>query len=140
MSWFLGGDTKKELEETKKKLDSYKTINENLTKTILELKEKFEEKEKEIDELKNKLQHKEELKYANEDNSPEKYYDIIIDINSLKGIKQGWKIKWTDENSKNYKNLKNNKSIKIGVIGNGNKGKSFILKNFLEKKYQKEQI
>ena len=137
MSWFLGGDTKKELEETKKKLDSYKTINENLTKTILELKEKFEEKEKEIDELKNKLQHKEELKYANEDNSPEKYYDIIIDINSLKGIKQGWKIKWTDENSKNYKNLKNNKSIKIGVIGNGNKGKSFILQKFSGKEIPK---
>lgn len=108
MSWFSGSGTQKELEETKKKLESVKAINENLTNTIVELQSKFEEKEKEIDELKNKLQHKEELKYASEENSPEKYYDIIIDINSLKGIKKGWKIKWTDENSKNYKNLKNN--------------------------------
>ena len=137
MSWFSGSGTQKELEDTKKKLESVKAINENLTNEIVELKSKFEEKEKEIDELKNKLQHKEELKYASEENSPEKYYDIIIDINSLKGIKKGWKIKWTDENSKNYKNLKNNKSIKIGVIGNGNKGKSFILQKFSGKEIPK---
>ena len=137
MSWFSGSSTQKELEDTKKKLESVKAINENLTNAIVELKSKFEEKEKEIDELKNKLQHKEELKYASEENSPEKYYDIIIDINSLKGIKKGWKIKWTDENSKNYKNLKNNKSIKIGVIGNGNKGKSFILQKFSGKEIPK---
>ena len=109
MSWILRGDTQKELEEKNKKLDSAKAINENLTNTIISLQEKIEEKENEIEELKNKLQHKEELKYAKEENSPEKYYDIIIDINSLKGIKEGWKIKWTDENSKNYKNLKNKK-------------------------------
>lgn len=52
-------------------------------------------------------------------------------------VKKGWKIKWADENSKNYSKLKQNKSIKIGVTENGNKGKSFILQKFSGKEMPK---
>ena len=55
------------------------------------------------------------------------FYDMIIDINSIKGIKKGWDIKMSERIKKNYSSLKSEKIIKIGVIGNSNKGKSFIL-------------
>ena len=56
-----------------------------------------------------------------------KFYDVIISINSIRDISKGWKIKLS-ERFKRYKvDLVNQKVIKIGVIGNSNKGKSFIL-------------
>ena len=55
------------------------------------------------------------------------FYDVIIDINSIKDINKGWGIKMSEKAKHNYQSLKNGKIIKIGVIGNSNKGKSFIL-------------
>ena len=57
----------------------------------------------------------------------ENFYDVIIDIKSVKDINKGWKIKMNDRGLKNYGDHKTSKVIKIGVIGNSNKGKSFIL-------------
>ena len=55
------------------------------------------------------------------------FYDVIIDINSIKDINKGWEIKMSERAKENYESLKKEKIIKIGVIGNSNKGKSFIL-------------
>ena len=55
------------------------------------------------------------------------FYDIIIDIKSIKGISQGWEIKKSKRAETNYEQFKNDKVIRIGVIGNSNKGKSFLL-------------
>ena len=55
------------------------------------------------------------------------FYDVIIDINSIKDINKGWEIKMSEKAKHNYQSLKNGKIIKIGVIGNSNKGKFFIL-------------
>ena len=133
MSWIFGRSKEDKSNEENEQLAMAKSINEQITKENIELKEKLKNVESEFnsikvkyEELKNKLENKEELKYY-EDKNIEKYYDIVININSLKGIKNGWDIKWTDENSKNYENLKNNDYLRVGVIGNGNKGKSFIL-------------
>ena len=52
------------------------------------------------------------------------FYDVIVNIKSIKDINKGWPIKL---NRDNYENYKNEKTIKIGVIGNSNKGKSFLL-------------
>ena len=57
---------------------------------------------------------------------PLNFYDIIIDIQSIKQIGNGWDI-LTNARGVNEFNANNEKDIKIGVIGNGNKGKSFIL-------------
>ena len=56
-------------------------------------------------------------------------YDIIIDIQSIKNLpKTGWKIKYNKEKGKEiYNEKKNEKTIVVGVIGNGNKGKSYFL-------------
>ena len=60
------------------------------------------------------------------------FYDVIIDINSIKDINKGWKIKMSERAKENYQLLKKEKIIKIGVIGNSNKGKSFILFKLLK--------
>lgn len=87
MSWF-SSNTEAKLKDAQMKLESIKQINENLTNDIILLKEKLKKKEIEIDELTNKLHHKEELKNLKEEYSSEKYYDIIINIDSLKGKKR----------------------------------------------------
>ena len=69
-------------------------------------------------------------KYDNK--SAEDFYDIIVNINSIKGIKYGWKIKYNEIGKKRYDELKNKESLKIGIIGNGNKGKSFFLQKLSE--------
>ena len=56
-----------------------------------------------------------------------KFYDVIISINSIKDVTKGWRIKLSDRFNKKKLDLVNEKVIKIGVIGNSNKGKSFIL-------------
>ena len=55
------------------------------------------------------------------------FYDIIIDIKSIKGISKGWEIKKSKRAEINYERFKKDKVIRIGVIGNSNKGKSFLL-------------
>ena len=57
----------------------------------------------------------------------ENFYDLIVNIKSIKDIDKGWEIKMNEKGLENYKNYKNIKTIKIGAIGNSNKGKSFIL-------------
>ena len=59
---------------------------------------------------------------------PTNFYDVIVSINFILDISEGgWNIKLSENFQKNYKNLINDKTLKIGIIGNSNKGKSFIL-------------
>ena len=55
------------------------------------------------------------------------FYDIIIDVNSLIGLNEGWKIEFTEDGLKKYNEFKNQSLIKIGILGDDNKSKSFIL-------------
>ena len=55
------------------------------------------------------------------------FYDVIVHIDSIKDINKGWKIEMSKNAKKNYNYLKNQNVLKIGVIGNANKGKSFML-------------
>ena len=65
----------------------------------------------------------------------EDFYDIIIDINSIKNVnKEGWKVEFNEKGLEKYKKHscyknkeKEQKSITVGVVGNNNKGKSFLL-------------
>ena len=60
-------------------------------------------------------------------NNFDDFYDIIIDIKSIKDISKGWEIKMTKRGEDNFNRYKNEKLIKVSAIGNSNKGKSFIL-------------
>ena len=55
------------------------------------------------------------------------FYDIIVPIRSIKDITNGWKIKLSNRFKYDYTNLINKEAIRIGIIGNSNKGKSFFL-------------
>jgi len=55
------------------------------------------------------------------------FYDVIINIKSIKDITKGWEIKMSKRAEEKYENFKKEEIIKIGVIGNSNKGKSFLL-------------
>ena len=56
------------------------------------------------------------------------FYDLIINIKSIKDISKGWKIQMNERGREQYEKYRKNKEIiKIGVIGNSNKGKSFLL-------------
>ena len=45
----------------------------------------------------------------------------------IKSVKKGWKIKMNKRGLNRYEKYKNEKLLRIGVIGNKNKGKSFLL-------------
>ena len=101
--------TKKELEELKKKFEELNKKNLFLQKEV--------EKLGKLEEIKNHGTAK-----------FEDFYDIIIDINSIKNVnKEGWKVKFTENGLDKYKKFKDQALITIGVLGNNNKGKSFIL-------------
>ena len=55
------------------------------------------------------------------------FYDLIVCINSIKEINNGWNIEMSPKAKENYEKFKSQKIIKIGIIGNSNKGKSFLL-------------
>ena len=55
------------------------------------------------------------------------FYDAVIVITSVKDISQGWKIEMPVEGEQNINKFKDKPVLRIGIIGNSNKGKSFIL-------------
>ena len=60
-------------------------------------------------------------------NKLENCYDIIINIDSLRNISKGWKVKFSYEGKKNYDIMKNEEALVVGIVGNRNRGKSFLL-------------
>ena len=115
--------------------------NENniLKNKISALENKIELQKNEIQKLKNGVNPKDDLIKINPLNNQlignkyvantkfEDFYDVIIDIKSVKDINKGWDIKMSPKGLQKYKEFKEEKILKIGVIGNSNKGKSFLL-------------
>ncbi len=59
---------------------------------------------------------------------PTKIYDIIVNINAMKSLlDKGWKEECSENGYERYKEKKDKESVVVSVIGNANKGKSFIL-------------
>ena len=112
-------------ENVQKVLDqvqSEKIKNKNLESKISELKEK----EKELEDIKKKNPKNIGLKFESDCEIGE--YDVVLDITSFKDlVNGGWKVKYKDGIRDNYLKKKEENQIILGVIGNGNKGKSFFL-------------
>ena len=60
-------------------------------------------------------------------------YDMEININSILGFLKGWDIIYSNGGRKKYEFAKRNKTKIFSVIGNKNKGKSFILSKIAER-------
>ena len=99
-------------------------------------KEQLERLEKlkiEEEETKNKIE-KDNLENNRLNNSPIyderkfiEFYDIILKINSIRDVLNGWNIEFSKKGKEYYEKMKVNNFLKIGVAGAGNKGKTFLL-------------
>ena len=63
------------------------------------------------------------------DKQLESFYDVVINIKSINSLTkpEGWPIKWNLERKDIYEKIKSENLLKVGVLGNGNVGKSFLL-------------
>jgi len=71
----------------------------------------------------------------NSDNNKESEYDVVLNVDSIKNlVNKGWGIKFKKEGGKRdyEEQFKNIETLVVGVVGNGNKGKSFLLKKLSE--------
>ena len=107
---------------------------ENLNKELFEEKIRTQSENLELKKENNKLKEVNEdlksfgIKYNTENGKGD--YDIILCVDSIRNLtNKGWAIKYNKKEGKSiYEELKHNKTIVVGVVGNGNKGKSFLLK------------
>ena len=65
----------------------------------------------------------------------EDFYDVIINIKSISSLakEEGWSIKM-NKNIKDINNIELKNIFKIGILGNGNVGKSFLLSRLFNEK------
>jgi len=141
----------KKNELNKKDITSLRNENEELQKNIKNLEEENKELKLALKENPESLKRFQELGYLKKieipDNSTQidsktnklkpslalkkeeykNFYDVVIDVSSVKNISQGWKIEMDEKGEKKFKECKDKESLRLGVIGNSNKGKSFIL-------------
>ena len=130
----------KKIEELKKLLDIEKNEKHQKIKDLEEINDyilktfdqNIEKKNIKVDDIKEELNIFNNNLRINENRNffePkfENFYDIIIDIKSLKDLNSGWEIKMSERGEKKFKEFKNKKALIIGIIGNSNRGKSFLL-------------
>ena len=107
-------------------LASKKDIINNYEKIISQNNKEIEKYKKENSSLKEELS---KIKFLSQPSNEKLkgFYDIIVHIDSVKDISKGWKIEMNEKGKRNYDEFKNENILKIGVIGNANKGKSHLL-------------
>ena len=100
-------------------------FNEDIVPEENEIKNEYDKLCKEF----NIIANKNEISKKNFiDEEIDDYYDIVFEIDSLANLKKyGWEFIVTEKGNEKYEKKKNKESTVISVIGNKNKGKSFIL-------------
>lgn len=113
-----------------KYLSEEKKDHENQRQVLIDNIKTKEEKlslyKNEVETLNKKISELDILQPLSSENLPEIDYDVVINIDSMKSLKDGYKIEV--KNPKAFMECKTIPCIVIGVIGNFNKGKSFILR------------
>ena len=76
-----------------------------------------------------------ERKRKEEMQNSKEFYDMILNFSNFEQLKQnGWEISWGDnEAKKKYNNCLEKNNVIIGVLGNKNRGKSFLLGKIIKK-------
>ena len=122
-----------------------KTFNYELNKQLKKERDDNLELKNKLEKLKIAREEKFENYKKNDYNEEyigkqlENFYDIIINIKSIKALSnenEGWPIKWNNKNFQTIKKfLESNKNLlKVGIVGNGNIGKSFLLSRIFNEK------
>ena len=115
--------------EELRKLNSQLNIDLNKAKNAIY---KLENNIKEIKAKKNKeFENYKKNDYNEEyiDKQLEEFYDVIVNIKSIAALEteEGWPIKWNKQRKEIIEKMKVLELLKIGILGNGNVGKSFLL-------------
>ena len=110
-------------------LFSKNDIIHNYQKIISQKNQEIEKYKLENNSLKEKLSKIIIIRTSPDANNKKQidFYDIIVHIDSVKDINKGWKIEMNEKGKRNYEKYKNEDILKVGVIGNANKGKSYLL-------------
>ena len=107
-------------------ISSYQKYYEELSEKIVNQNNKINDLKKEIENLL-KVSNISNINYQIPQGKSIDYYDAIVHIDSIKNINKGWKIEMNERGKNNIEKFKNEKIVKIGVIGQANKGKTFLL-------------
>ena len=108
-------DQNRKLKEELSKYKDYKKENEALSMQLDKLRTQNETK----------------IDYIN--NSADKYYDVVINIDSINSLRnEGWEILYNEDRKENYEKIVNEQTIKIGVLGLNNVGKSYLLSKIVK--------
>ena len=119
------------IQELNKKIISYDLELKKYSEREKDWKKEKEKSKMNLEKLNNEIQvernyNLEEKEKLQKD--PLEFYDIIGNINSMQNVKtDGWEIFMNEEGLKISKSGKNEERLVIGVMGNRNKGKSFML-------------
>jgi len=112
--YFENSDENRQLKEELEKYKDYESKNEKLSNHL------------------NKLISQNETKMEYIKNSSSKYYDVVIDINSINSLRnEGWDILYNEDRKENYEKIVHEKTIKVGVLGLSNVGKSYLLSKII---------
>ena len=153
-------------ENIKQKDEEIKKINEQINQLKSDYENKIKQQQDEISkrdskikELEENIKNNEEVKKLNEINKsitleiekfkkllvPEEpisnkklHYDISLNFNSIKSIKEGWDLKFSEKGLKYFNTTI--KCPKIGILGNQQVGKSFILSSLFGSTYPQNPI
>jgi len=110
-------------------------LNNQLNINLEKAKNEIINLKKQVEEVKNK-KNKDFEDYKKNDYNEEyidkelaNFYDVIINIKSIASLEkdEGWPIKWNESRKNDISKLKDEQLLKIGILGNGNVGKSFLL-------------
>ena len=136
---------KKELDSKKQELNQFRSQYEGAITHFKNIDKEMKEKTDEIKELRLFKEENKELnnriqfltKAINNDETKEEYltkpaeefYDVIVDIKSINSLKnEGWGILFNEKRKEIYNKIVGEETMKIGVLGLNNVGKSFLLK------------
>ena len=121
-------DMKRKIEEEKKKEEEAKLFKE---KQIQIQEEKIRMEEEMRKELKKKFIEEEEKK----NREAQDFYDVILDFSSFEQLKkEGWNANFTKLGKKKFDKCIKENNIVIGILGNKNRGKSYLLGRILKLK------
>ena len=126
------------------KNDELRKLNSQLNTDLFKAKNKINQLEKNVEEIKNKKNTEFENYKKNDYNEDyigkqlEEFYDVIVNIKSIAALEteEGWPIKWNKQRKEEIEKMKVLELLKVGILGNGNVGKSFLLSRLFDIKIQ----
>ena len=115
--------------EINKEFENFNNLEEKKRKKELERKKKkLEEEQQKLDEYSKSRKQIKSIFIPKEEYKKDNFYDIIIKLNSLNELTlDGWEISYSQKFIEEREKYKNVVIIPVSVIGESNKGKSYLL-------------